>query len=119
MRKISFLIFATFVFSSILFTQTIIENPEKPLSKNAGRVLKLQEVLRITDESGDFYFKYPRDFMVAYDGSIFFRDDEQILKFSPEGNFISNFFKKGQGPGEISGWNYPFVLYSPHLLCSN
>lgn len=112
-----FLFFASFIFICVSFSQTVIENPEKPLSKNAGRVLKLKEVLRITDESGDYYFKgmYPRDLKVAYDGSIFFRDEEQILKFSPEGKFIINFFKKGQGPGEISGWNYPFALYKDDI----
>ena len=80
------------------------------MSKDAGRILRLKEVLRITDESGDFYFKYPRDLKIAPDGSIFLRDEDQILKFSPEGEFVSNFFKKGQGPGEISGWNFPFVI---------
>lgn len=94
MRKTGFLVFSIFVFFSILLPQTIIKNPEKPLSKNAGRVLKLQEVLRITDESGDFYFKYPRDFMVAYDGSIFFRQD-----------LFLNHMNKG-GSYEVSGWRF-------------
>jgi len=93
----------------------LVKNPEKSLSKNAGRVLKLKEVLRITDESGDYYFKYPEDLKVAHDGRIFFRDEEQILKFSLEGKFISNFFKKGQGPGEISGWNKPFALCNDEI----
>ena len=115
MRKIVFLFFASFFFICVVFSQTVIENPEKPLSKNAGRVLKLKEVLRITDESGDYYFKYPEDLKVAHDGSILFRDEEQILKFSPEGKFIKNYFKKGQGPGEISGWNYPFALYKDEI----
>ena len=97
------------------FPQEIIENPEKPLSKNAGRTLKLEEVLRITDESGDFYFRYPQDLKIAPDGSIFFRDEEQILKFSPEGEFVKNFYKKGQGPGEISGWNFPFAFYNDEI----
>ena len=117
MRKIVFLFFASFFFICVVFSQTVIENPEKPLSKNAGRVLKLKEVLRITDESGGYYFKgmYPRELKVAHDGSIFFRDEEQILKFSPVGEFIKNFFKKGQGPGEISGWNYPFALCNDEI----
>ena len=51
MRKIVFLFFASFVFICVAFSQTVIENPEKPLSKNAGRVLKHKEVLRIADES--------------------------------------------------------------------
>jgi hypothetical protein len=82
--------------------QTIIENPGKPLAKNAGRVLKLQEVWRITDEAGAFYFKSPHNLQTAEDGSIFIADREQLLCFDKDGKFLKNFFKKGQGPGEIS-----------------
>jgi len=81
--------------------QTIIENPKKPLAKNAGRVLKLQEIWRITDESGQFYFKYPGEMRLSPDGHIFLADENELLKFTPEGKFIKNLFKKGQGPGEI------------------
>jgi len=96
------LIFAfLFIFSSVIFAQEIIENPEKPLNKNAGRILKLEEVFRITDESGDFYFRYPGDLKVAPDGTIFIADGEQFLKFSSDGKFIDNLFRKGEGPGEI------------------
>jgi hypothetical protein len=82
--------------------QTIIENPAKPLAKNAGRVLKLREVWRITDEGGAFYFKSPHNLQIAQDGSIFVADQEQLLRFDKNGKFLKNFFKKGQGPGEIS-----------------
>jgi len=79
----------------------IVENPAKPQAKDAGRVLALKEAWRITDEGGDFYFKYPRDIKIADDGSIFLRDLEQFLKFAPDGKFLKNLFKKGQGPGEL------------------
>lgn len=81
--------------------QTIIENPEKPLAKNAGRGLKLQEIWHITDEGGQFYFKYPGELRTSSDGHIFLADENELLKFTPEGKFIKNLFKKGQGPGEI------------------
>lgn len=81
--------------------QAIIENPEKPLAKNAGRVLKLQEIWRVTDESRQFYFKYPGQLIIAEDGTIFLVDWQQFLRFSPEGKFLKNLFKKGEGPGEI------------------
>ncbi|MDH5466322.1 MAG: hypothetical protein OEY25_02780 [Candidatus Aminicenantes bacterium] len=114
MRRV-FLFLLIIISYSFIRPQEIIENPEKPLSRNAGRVLKLKEVIRITDKSVDYYFKYPGDLKVAHDGCIFFRDEEQILKFSPEGEFIRNYFKKGQGPGEISGWNYPFALFKDEI----
>ena len=102
------------VFSALLFSfaigataQQIIENPEKPLAKNAGRLLELKEILRITDESGEFFFKYPYQLQVAGDGSIFMADEGEFLRFDPSGKFIKNLYKKGEGPGEISsGFTY-------------
>lgn len=104
MRKILLLFLSFFILRSFMLTQTIIENPEKPLSKKAGRTLKLEEVFRITDESGDFYFRYPGDLKVAPDGTIFIADEDQFLKFSSDGKFIGNLFRKGEGPGELRGY---------------
>lgn len=86
--------------------QEVVENPAKPPAKDAGRVLALTEVWRISDESGEFYFKYPRNLKVAEDGSIFLADKGQFLKFSADGKFLGNLYKKGQGPGEIGGEFY-------------
>lgn len=83
--------------------QEIIENPEKPLSENAGRVLKIQEVMRIQDEGDEFFFKQPIIVQVANNGCIFLSDRDAFFKFSQEGKFITNLYKKGQGPGEIQG----------------
>lgn len=98
--------YATPISLFLLFTfspaQQIIENPERPLSKNAGRILKLKEELRITDVGGEFFFQYPNNIKVAPDGSIFIADQELLMRFDESGKFIHNFFKKGQGPGEIS-----------------
>jgi hypothetical protein len=81
--------------------QNIIDNPAKPLAKDAGRVLKLAEVWRITDDGGEFFFKYPHNLQIAEDGTIFLAEGEQFLKFAADGNFLKNLYKKGQGPGEI------------------
>ncbi|MEA3420927.1 MAG: hypothetical protein U9Q97_04520, partial [Acidobacteriota bacterium] len=97
MRKIVLLFLSLFVFISFIHAQIIIENLEKPLSKNAGREVELKEVIQIIDTGEDFYFKYPHNLKIAPDGSIFVQDAEQLLHFSPEGKFIRNFFKKGQG----------------------
>lgn len=82
--------------------QELIENPERPLNSKAGRVLKVEEILRITDESGEFYFSYPNTIKVAYDDSIFINDSQQLLRFDKNGHFIRNYFVKGQGPGELT-----------------
>ena len=96
------LIFFLSMLTSILYGQQIIENPEKPANPNAGRILDIQEVLRISDEGGQFFFQYPSNIKVAPDGSIFIYDHEQLLRFDENGKFIHNYFKKGQGPGELN-----------------
>ena len=88
--------------------QTIIENPAKPKAANAGRVLALAEVWRITDDSGEFYLKSPMELRIAEDGSILLHDSDQLLKFSPEGKFVKSLLKKGQGPGEIRDFAFKF-----------
>jgi hypothetical protein len=94
---------------TVLASGQIVENPAKPKAANAGRLLRLTEVWKITDEGGEFFFKYPNNLQIAEDGSIFVVDSDEFLKFSPEGKFLRNIFKKGQGPGEIEDYFYYFV----------
>jgi hypothetical protein len=96
----SFFLMSLFPFPG--FAQEIIDNPEKPLSKNAGRMIQLQEVLRIKDEGKGFYFKLPWELDVGPDGSIFVQDGLALYEFAPDGHFKKNLVKTGQGPGEIS-----------------
>lgn len=95
-----------FIFAPIIFAQTIINNSEKPLSKNAGRTLKLIEELRITDQPGVFYFRSPGNSKITKDGYIYIADPygNNFLKFSPNGEFLKNLYKKGEGPGEIQDY---------------
>lgn len=95
-NALTFLILLMFLISST-FSQEVIENTENPLNPNAGRVLKIEEVFRISDESGEFYFKYPRNLKISPDGTIFICDENQLLKFDDNGNFKQNFFKKRAG----------------------
>ena len=89
--------------------QSVIENPAKPKAANAGRVLKLTEVWRIRDGSGEFYFKYPNQLQITDDGTVFVADEKELLRFSPDGRFVRNIFKQGQGPGEIGEYFSYFV----------
>lgn len=97
------LILILFIFNFVFSTsaQEIIENPEKPLGKNAGRIVELKEVMRIDDTGGDYYFQSPRNIKIAQDGSLFVTDREQLIHFDSKGKFIRNYFKKGEGPGEM------------------
>lgn len=91
----------------------IIENPAQPASPDAGRVVKLEEVWRISDEGQEFFFDRPGAFQIAGDGSLFIIDRDQILRFSAEGKFLKNILRLGQGPGEVRrqmGGTMPQVL---------
>jgi hypothetical protein len=92
---------AVILSANIGFAQDIIENPAKPLAANADRKVELKEVLRITDESGKFYFKYPYGIAVGPDGSIFVVEQRELLQFDQAGTFTLDYFKFGQGPGEV------------------
>ena len=105
MKKPALFLFLCFAFS-IVSAQEIIENPEKPLNKDAGRALELEEEMRITDEGGDFYFSMPRSLKISENGCIYIVDENQFLKFSPDGKFITNLYKQGKGPGEIDSLFY-------------
>jgi hypothetical protein len=85
-----------------VLAQDIIENPEMPQSKNAGRVLQLEEEFRITDDGGDFFFKSPWEIKVDRNGYIYVREKDKLLKFDKEGKFIKNILKFGEGPGEVT-----------------
>jgi hypothetical protein len=53
-RNFIFCLFSASVGVSICTAQPMIQNPDKPLAKNAGRVLRLQEIWRTSDEAGRF-----------------------------------------------------------------
>jgi hypothetical protein len=93
----------------LVYPQQVIENPAESVAKNAGRVLQLREEFRITDELGNFYFSSPKNIKLAPDGCLFVLDEDQFLKFSADGKFLKNLFRKGQGPGELERMhNYLF-----------
>lgn len=87
-------------FSLALNAQKVIMNSDKPANPNSGRVIIPQKVMEISGDSEDFFFKNLDNIKIGADGSIFVDDENQILKFTPEGRFGLNYFKSGQGPGE-------------------
>jgi hypothetical protein len=106
MKKAGSLLLGITLLSWLAAAQTKIEITSKPQHKNAGRILELDELMRITDESGEFFFRRPYRLSLDRRGSIYFRDGDFFLKFSPQGRFMGNFFYKGQGPGEVQAHDY-------------
>ncbi len=82
--------------------EQIVQNPGRPHNPKAGRTVRLKETVRLTDESGKFYFRYVGDAKFAPDKSLFILDRQQLLQFSKEGKYLRNYYKKGQGPGELN-----------------
>jgi|GEM_PF-1165360 len=82
--------------------QSILSNPAKPDHPKAGRVVTLEDVLRIEDAGTDFYIKNVYGLAVSRDGSIFVQDEEKrILRFDAQGRFLGSILETGQGPGEV------------------
>jgi hypothetical protein len=106
MKKALGLFIGISLLSLLASSQIIIENSSKPQSKNAGRILELEELMRITDESDDFYFKRPFSLNLDQEGFIYFQDDDFFLKFSQEGDYVGNLSHQGQGPGEVQSLRY-------------
>lgn len=91
----------SFFLAAIGAAQQVIENPKKPTGINAGRVVSLKEVVRITDDKGKFLFVQPFNVLTGHDGSVYVQESTQLLKFDAQGRFVKNLLKRGQGPGEL------------------
>jgi len=82
-------------------------NPKTPLHPNPGRILKLAEELRIPGEGEGYYFEGARDLKIDSSGNLFICDSwssarkAHLPKFSPEGKFVKDLYRQGEGPGEI------------------
>ncbi len=111
MKKILPLLF--FLAITTLTAQQIIDNDKTPQNKNAGRVLKLEEALRIDGEGENYYYNGVVNLQIDASGNIYINDAwssntrAHLVKFSPEGRFLKDLFRQGEGPGEIqSAYNF-------------
>ena len=80
--------------------QIVVKNSEKPENKKAGRIVRLEEVMRIEDDGKNFILRNPQDFSFFPDGSFIFFDFPYIYKLDKEGKVVFKALKNGQGPGE-------------------
>jgi hypothetical protein len=71
MRKVAAVSFILLFVSTLSLAQKPAELPDKPINPKAGRIVQLKEDLCLTDESGNFYLKYPQSVKVAPDGTIY------------------------------------------------
>jgi len=102
MKRVGFSLTGLLAICAFLSAQDVIINPDKPLNPKAGRVLELREEMRITDEGGEFFLRRPRIVKAAPDGSLFILERENLYHLDRDGRYLGDFFKKGQGPGEVN-----------------
>lgn len=98
-NSIIFWLLFLYFYSVLLFGEKVV-NPGIPLNQNAGCQIKLKEVMRIEDRGEDYFFRYLSELKIAPDGTIFIKDWKQLYQFSPDGKYLCNYYKEGQGPGE-------------------
>ena len=106
---LAYLFFAS---SPVAWAQTRVDNPGRALAKNAGRVVKLEEVQRIRDDGVTAIFRTPQKLALGPDGSLYFLDFSEgarLYRYGPDGKLVFKILKTGQGPGECQ-WatNYFF-----------
>ena len=89
--------------------QIVVDNPDHPAAKNAGRTVHLEEVYRIRDDGEKIIFRNPGDFSLAGDGSLIFFDYPNLYKYDKNGRFVFKALKSGVGPGEFHIWSSYFL----------
>ncbi len=82
------------------FGQIVIDNGARPKNPNAGRIIPLQEVLRIREDGDKIIFKNPMRLALGTDESLFFIDGEHLYRFDRNGRFLFQYANSGEGPGE-------------------
>lgn len=93
-------LFAPMFLAAILLGQQRIDIPDRPPSRAVGRIVALKKVLRITEDGAGLPLRSPYDLQIGEDGSIYFYDNFELLKFTSEGRFVFRIIRPGQGPGE-------------------
>ena len=116
MKRIACILCALLLSIPAAFGQRTVANPAKPASPRAGRVIRLKEVSRITDQAGKFFFRETWDIKAGADGSLFVLEPNALYEFDPAGKFVKNHFRKGEGPGEFSAGITDFFLGNGEIV---
>ncbi len=82
--------------------QIMVDNPARPLRKDAGRSVLLEEAFRTNDDGREIIFKGKVDLAFSDDGALFFLAYNHLFKFSQSGQFVFRTIKEGEGPSETN-----------------
>jgi hypothetical protein len=109
----------------VIFALTALTNsqelPKTPLHPNPGRALQLEEVLRIKGEGPGYYYEGASGLEIDREGCLYIRDSwssarpSHLLKFAPDGRFLKDLYRQGEGPGEIQSM-FDFALMGSEVF---
>jgi len=90
----------------------VISNPKLPIYKDSFKIrIVFKEELSIGQVEGDenYMFGAGISFTTDEDGYFYVTDfsNSRIIKYSPNGEYILSFGRKGQGPGEFQNMSVP------------
>ena len=93
-----------------------IENPENPIFSKIE--ITLEKVWEIGGENPEFIFQNTTSLDVDENGYIFVADvlGDDIKVFSPTGEYLFKFGRKGQGPGEFQSPRCLTILPNKKIL---
>ena len=107
MRKLFLPLIVPFLVLASILQPQVRENSDRPLNPSPGRALKLAEKLIIKSEGEGYFFERARDLEIDPAGHLYICDSwssarrSHLPKFSPEGTFVKDLYRQGEGPGEI------------------
>jgi len=90
--------------------QIMVDNPARPLRKDAGRSVLLEEAFRINDDGEKIIFKGRVNLAFSGDGALFFLAHNHLFKVSQSGQFVFKAIEEGEGPGECNIVNGFFFM---------
>lgn len=85
----------------------VVVNPETPKNQDAGRIVLLEEVMRIRDDGERSVFYVPQNLTIMEDDSLIFID-RALYKYNRNGQIVFKINKQGKGPGE---YNYATIFF--------
>jgi hypothetical protein len=100
MKRLRLIIIVLLTASVLSIADVKVNNPDKPVKGEWD--FKLQKVWAV-DSAGDAVFAEIRQLGVSDSGRVYLHDrkNKKYYIFSPGGEFLKAFGKKGEGPGEV------------------
>jgi hypothetical protein len=121
MKRTALIVFGIGLLAAFLGAQQMRTNPARPLHPHPDRIIKLSEVMRIPGEGQGYVLQGIRTLDLDDQGRIYVCDSwtsgqrSHLLNFSPDGRFLKDLNRQGEGPGEIQSM-FDFAVGGPEVF---